>query len=183
LIRSLNGWASFAPPPSGKNNFSRPRRRDPVDFKGEAVSVDTLLAESDFLSMHLHSAENKGILNAARICEAQTHRRRRQHRPGLLIDTIALAAWLEENEIVGAALDVFEIEPLPADHPSVEPRCILTPHVAGHPLDASSERSNVADDVVRVLTGEPPLFPCRCRKCRNNSGGPHWNRSVSVCVQ
>lgn len=141
--------------------YHDPAGRDPVDFKGEAVDLDRLLAESDFLSLHLpHSAENKAILNAQRLAKLKPTAIVVNTSRGSLIDTIALAQALKKGDIAGAGLDVFEIEPLPADHPIRRaPRCILTPHVAGATLDASSERFNVADDVVRVLTGEPPQFP------------------------
>ncbi len=141
--------------------YHDPAGRDPVDFKGEAVDMETLLAESDFLSMHLpQSAETKGILNAQRIAKLKPTAVVVNTARGSLIDTVALAHALKKGDIAGAGLDVFEVEPLPADHPIRRaPRCILTPHVAGATLDASSERFNVADDVVRVLTGELPHFP------------------------
>lgn len=141
--------------------YHDPAGRDPVDFKGESVDVDRLLAESDFLSMHLpQSAETKGILNAARISKLKPTAVVVNTARGSLIDTVALAHALKKGDIAGAGLDVFEVEPLPADHPIRRaPRCILTPHVAGATLDASNERFSVADDVVRVLTGEAPQFP------------------------
>ncbi len=77
-----------------------------------------------------------------------------------MIDTIALAAALKKRHLAGAGLDAFETEPLPTHHPlRMAPNCILTPRVAGATLDASAGRFQVADDVVRVLKGEPPQHP------------------------
>ncbi len=141
--------------------YHDPAGRDPVDFQGEAMDLDGLLAESDFLSMHLpQSADTKGILNAQRLAKLKPNAVVVNTTRGSLVDTVALAQALKKGELAGAGLDVFEVEPLPADHPIRRaPRCILSPHVAGATLDASSERFNVADDVVRVLTGETPHFP------------------------
>ena len=51
---------------------------------------------------------------------------------GDAVDCMALARALDENDIFGAGLDVTEPEPLPEDHPLwSQPRCLLTPHVAG----------------------------------------------------
>jgi phosphoglycerate dehydrogenase-like enzyme len=78
---------------------------------------------------------------------------------GAVVDTTALAAALKRRHLSGAALDSFEVEPLPAGHPiRTAPYCILTPHIAGSTLDASTARFQVAEDVVRVLKGEAPQF-------------------------
>jgi phosphoglycerate dehydrogenase-like enzyme len=112
--------------------YHDPASRDPVDFKGEAVDLDRLLAESDFLSLHLpHSAENKGILNAQRLAKLKPTAVVVNTSRGSLIDTIALAQALKKGELAGAGLDVFEVEPLPADHPIRRAPPASSPHARG----------------------------------------------------
>ena len=66
-------------------------------------------------------------------------------------------AALEAKEIAGAALDVFEVEPLPADHPLWKmENVILTPHVAGYSPRISERHLGVLlDNVGRFARGEP----------------------------
>jgi phosphoglycerate dehydrogenase-like enzyme len=76
---------------------------------------------------------------------------------GAIVDLADLTAALEAGEIGGAALDVFEIEPLPADHPlwGME-NVIVTPHVAGaSPRIPERHLAVVLDNVGRFARGEP----------------------------
>ncbi len=131
------------------------------DSVGQAVDLEPLLTEADVLSVHLaFSEQTKGFLNAERLSKMKRSALVVNACRGAVIDTTALALALRDRVIAGAALDVFEIEPLPAHHPIRRaPNCILTPHVAGITLDAAAGRSCVAEDVVRVLHGEPPIYP------------------------
>lgn len=138
--------------------YHDPEGRQPDTFQGREVDLETLLNDSDVLSVHLpFSPSTRTFLNAERIaklkptaCVVNTSR-------GAVVDTTALAIALRKRHLAGAALDVFETEPLPISHPiRSAPNCILTPHVAGSTLDASASRFDVADDVVRILKGEPP---------------------------
>jgi phosphoglycerate dehydrogenase-like enzyme len=77
---------------------------------------------------------------------------------GALLDLGDLTAALEAGEIAGAALDVFETEPLPADHPlwQMGDRVLLTPHVAGYsPRIAERHLALLLDNVGRFVRGEP----------------------------
>jgi phosphoglycerate dehydrogenase-like enzyme len=77
---------------------------------------------------------------------------------GALLDLADLTAALETGEIAGAALDVFETEPLPADHPlwRMGDRVLLTPHVAGYsPRIAERHLALLQDNVRRFVHGEP----------------------------
>ena len=76
---------------------------------------------------------------------------------GAIVNLADLVAALTAGEIAGAALDVFEIEPLPADHPLWKfPNVILTPHVAGQsPRVAERHLSVLLDNVRRFVRGEP----------------------------
>ena len=125
------------------------------------VELDELLAQSDILSVHLASTrETHHLLNAERMAKMKNTAILVNTSRGPIIDTMALATALKDRVIAGAAVDVFEAEPLPANHPLRRaPSCILTPHIAGMTLDAAAGRFQVAEDVIRVLNGQVPLYP------------------------
>lgn len=133
--------------------------------RAETVGFEELLSRSDIVSVHLKlKPETRGILNAQAFERMKREALLINVTRGALVDTEALAEALRKRIIGGAAIDVFESEPLPLSHPLRRaPNCILTPHVAGATLDASDERYTVADDVVRVLQGEMPQFPAYAR--------------------
>jgi D-3-phosphoglycerate dehydrogenase len=76
---------------------------------------------------------------------------------GPLVDTVALAAALTAGAIGGAGLDVFEQEPLPADHPLIKaPSSIITSHVAWYSESSIPRLQHLAgEEVARALRGEP----------------------------
>jgi phosphoglycerate dehydrogenase-like enzyme len=76
---------------------------------------------------------------------------------GVIVDLAELVASLEAGEIAGAALDVYEFEPLPPDHPLWRlPNTILTPHVAGYsPRIAERHLDVVLENVRRFVVGQP----------------------------
>jgi len=136
-----------------------PTGREPVDFTGQAVTLETLLSEADVISIHLPlRPHTRGLINDERLGLMKRTAMLINTSRGGVVDGQALARALMKHQIAGAALDVFDIEPLPNDHALRKaPNCILTPHVAGATLDATASRFSVADDVVRVLQGESPL--------------------------
>ena len=76
---------------------------------------------------------------------------------GAIVDLTDLTAALDANEIAGAALDVFETEPLPPEHPlwKMPGRVILTPHVAGYsPRIAERHLAVLLDNLNRFVRGE-----------------------------
>jgi phosphoglycerate dehydrogenase-like enzyme len=78
---------------------------------------------------------------------------------GAIVDLAALTEALRAGTIAGAALDVFEVEPLPADHPLWEfPNVVLTPHVAGYsPRIAERHLGFLVENVRRFAAGTPLL--------------------------
>jgi phosphoglycerate dehydrogenase-like enzyme len=77
---------------------------------------------------------------------------------GAIVDLADLVAALEAEELAGAALDVFEVEPLPAEHPlwGMGDRVILTPHVAGYsPRIAERHLAVLLENLCRFLRNEP----------------------------
>ena len=77
---------------------------------------------------------------------------------GAIVDLTDLTAALQAGELAGTALDVFETEPLPADHPlwHMSEKVILTPHVAGYsPRIAERHLGVLLDNLRRFVRGEP----------------------------
>lgn len=126
------------------------------------VSPDELLAQADLISLHAPGTpQTTGFFNAARLAQMQPHAMLVNSARGLLIDETAMAEALENGVIAGAALDVFETEPLPADSPLHNaPNCLLTPHAAWYSEAAIGRLQGLmAEDIARALTGQPPRKP------------------------
>jgi D-3-phosphoglycerate dehydrogenase len=97
----------------------------------ELVDKDELFRRSDFISVHLVlSDRSRGLVGARELALMKPTASIINTSRGPIIDIGALSAALSEKRIAGAALDVYDEEPLPADHPlRSEPRAILTPHI------------------------------------------------------
>ncbi|ACU96567.1 D-2-hydroxyacid dehydrogenase family protein [Saccharomonospora viridis] len=96
-----------------------------------AVSKDELLAASDVLTVHLVlSARTRGLIGAAELAAMKPTALLVNTSRGPIVDEDALIRALREGSIGGAALDVYDEEPLPADHPlRTLPNVVLTPHI------------------------------------------------------
>jgi D-3-phosphoglycerate dehydrogenase len=128
------------------------------------VDVDDLLRQADILCLHAPATpETVGFFNAERFATMQPHAVIVNSARGQLIRENDLADALTHGIVGGAALDVFSVEPLPADSPlRLAPNLLLTPHAAWY-SDKAIERlqSLVAEDVTRALRGEGPRKPVR----------------------
>src|SRR6058998_1473206 len=116
--------------------------------------LDDLLTGADFVSLHTPlTAETRHILGAARLRKTRRGVRIINCARGGLIDEAALAQALREGQVAGAALDVFEIEPLPADSPlRGAPNVILTPHLGASTAEAQeSVGIEIAQSIRAVL--------------------------------
>jgi len=123
----------------------------------EKVEADELFAKADILSLHLPlTAETRHFVSAARLASMKKTAIVVNTARGPLIDTVALAQALHDGAIAGAGLDVFEAEPLPADHPlRTAPRALLTSHVAWCSESSIPRLQKLAaEEVVRALRGE-----------------------------
>ena len=100
--------------------------------------VDDLLANSDFISLHTPlTSETRHILDAPRLQKTKRGVRIINCARGGLIDEVALAKGLQDRHVAAAALDVFEVEPLPNDSPlRSAPNLILTPHLGASTAEA-----------------------------------------------
>jgi phosphoglycerate dehydrogenase-like enzyme len=97
----------------------------------ELVTKEDLFRRADYVSIHsVLSDRTRGIVGAAELALMKPTAAIINTSRGPIIDGAALLASLRAGTIAGAGLDVYDIEPLPADHPlRVEPRAILTPHL------------------------------------------------------
>ena len=128
----------------------------------ELVDLDTLLRRADIISLHAPATSvTTGYFNAARLATMQPHAMIVNSARGQLIVEADLADALTRGIIAGAALDVFHVEPLPADSPLRRaPNLLLTPHAAWY-SDVAIHRLQelVAEDIARALRGEGPRKP------------------------
>jgi len=127
-----------------------------------AVDRETLLRESDYLSLHAPlNDSNRGFIDAAALALMKPTAIVINTARGGLIDEDALLAAVQSGQIGGAALDVLVVEPPAPDHPLLhEPRVMITPHTGWYSEDANYDvRVRAAEEVVRVLRGERPRCP------------------------
>lgn len=125
----------------------------------EPVELDTLFAESDYLSLHAPlTPQTRHVVNAASLGRMKPTAILVNTARGELIDETALVAALDQGTIGGAGLDVFEREPLAPGHPLLSaPHTLLTGHVGWYSKDAVQElQTRGAQEVVRVLSGGVP---------------------------
>lgn len=133
-----------------------------ADAGARPVDRETLLRESDYLSLHAPLSEaNRRFLDAAAFALMKPTAFVINTARGGLIDEEALLHAVQSGQIAGAALDVLTVEPPVPDHPLLhEPRVLITPHTGWYSEDANHDvRVRAAEEVVRVLSGERPRCP------------------------
>lgn len=120
----------------------------------EPLALDELLGQADVVTLHVPlTPETRHLLDAARIERMRAGAILINTSRGGIVDEAALAAALRAGRLRGAALDVFEQEPLPAGSPLTgAPNLILTPHIAGLTQEANTRVSDmVAAGVTMAL--------------------------------
>ena len=125
----------------------------------DAVDLDELFAESDYISLHAPlTPQTRHIINATNLKKMKPTAIIVNTARGELIDEKALAAAFAEDRIAAAGLDVFEKEPLPSGHPFIRlPNVVLSGHVGWYSKDAVRElQTRGAQEIVRVLSGGVP---------------------------
>jgi D-3-phosphoglycerate dehydrogenase len=118
-----------------------------------------LMRRSDFVTIHaVQTEESEGLVD-----EAMLHRMKPQAYlinagAAAVVDSAALVRCLEEGRIAGAALDVFEGQPLPGSSPYLRlDNVILTPHIGGATQETVERHSRmITEDIERFLRGLPP---------------------------
>ena len=119
---------------------------------GEYVDLDTLLRQSDIVSLHCPlSADNTGLINAAAIAKMKDGAILLNTARGPLLDEQAVADALRCGKLRGAAVDVVSSEPIDPANPLLSaPNCIITPHMAWAPTES---RQRLLDCTVSSIAG------------------------------
>jgi len=119
-----------------------------------AASLDELLAHSDVVSVHVPlTGHTRHLIDAARLATMPKGAIRINTARGGVVDDQALARALRDGHLGGAAVDVFEDEPLPAESAYRDvPNVVLTPHIAGITRESNARVSAmIADAVTEAL--------------------------------
>jgi len=135
----------------------RPGEWPDVDF----CSLDTCLSESDVLTIHLPlTSATRGLLGPDKLARMRPSSVLINTSRGGIIDEAALAQALQRGSIAGAAIDTFDVEPLPAESPLRNcPNVMLTDHVVGHTMEMYRSLAPAAiENVECILRGERPPF-------------------------
>jgi glycerate dehydrogenase len=130
----------------------------PVTDGIEVVDLDTLFRNSDVVSLHCPlTPETEKLVNRERLAVMKETAFLINTSRGPLVDGAALAAALKENRLAGAALDVLESEPPPADNPLLHAEnCLVTPHIAWATRSARRRLLNTAvQNVKAFMVGAP----------------------------
>ncbi len=114
-------------------------------------ALDELLPRADFVILTVpHTPATEGFFNAARFARMKKSAFFINIGRGMTTRLDDLASALNARTIAGAALDVYEIEPLPADHPLwTMPNVLLTPHMAGHGPYLNDRRYDIMEENCR----------------------------------
>jgi phosphoglycerate dehydrogenase-like enzyme len=129
-----------------------------ADAGARAVPLDELLRVSDVVTVHLVEGEpTRGLLGAAELAAMKPDALLVNTSRGPIVDQAALMTALERGHLGGVGLDVYDEEPLPADHPlRSAPRTLLTPHLGYVTEDLyRTFFTQVVEDVVAFLDGAP----------------------------
>ncbi len=123
----------------------------------EIFNLDGLLQVADVISLHVPL--NRGttrMIDATTIGKMKKSALLINTARGGLIDSVALAQALDAGMLGGAGLDVFDTEPIPADHPLLKCKnVVLTPHMAWYSDQSGATLQRMAaEEVLRVLAGE-----------------------------
>ena len=122
------------------------------------VTKEHLFAHSDIVTLHLRLSERtRGLIGARELALMKPTAFLVNTARSRLLDEVALVDALRNGRIAGAALDVFDQEPLPADHPLRRiDNTVITPHLGGVTLDRyRTNYGQVIEDILSYLGGEP----------------------------
>lgn len=136
-----------------------PRPEMEKELNAKKVDLDTLLRESDFVSIHVPlMKETHHLINTEKLRLMKKTAYLINNSRGPVIDEKALYDALKEGKIAGAGLDVFEQEPTPLDNPLLKlDSVVVAPHISSASLETRSKMSEmVADNLVSFFEGRKP---------------------------
>ncbi|MEV5476457.1 D-2-hydroxyacid dehydrogenase family protein [Streptomyces sp. NPDC052207] len=123
-----------------------------------APSMNELLTSSDFVSVHLALGDrSRGLIGARELALLKPTAYLINTSRAAIVDQDALLTALHRGRIAGAGVDVFDVEPLPADHPMrTAPRLLATPHLGyvSH-TNYATYYGQAVEDIQAYLSGEP----------------------------
>lgn len=138
-----------------------------IDSPGfRKVDFDTLLRDSDFITCHMKVTDStRGMFDAAAFAKMKPTAYLINDSRGAVIDEQALISALQNHSIAGAALDVYEYEPLYRGHPFVSgelDNIIVTPHIGGAISDSITNHTQMfVDEVLHFVKGEPLIYTAK----------------------
>lgn len=132
-----------------------------LDFSARAMEKDRLYQDADIITLHVPLTDaTRRLIDADALDRFKPGALLINTCRGAVVDHQALAQRLHSGQLGGAALDVFDPEPLPSDDPLLAaPNTIFTPHLGARTSIGLARMNDVVDDVIRVLRGQAPLFP------------------------
>ena len=135
--------------------------RPPVDESVEVMTLDRLLATSDVVTLHCPlTPATRHLINQAALARMKRTAYLVNTSRGPVVDEAALAWALENKMIAGAALDVYETEPLTRSDLMALENVVLAPHIGSATIETRTAMADLAvRNVVAVLSGQPPLTP------------------------
>ena len=149
---------------------------DPIRTQGPAGTekvwqpeqLSLLLSESDFVVICApHTPQTYKLFCRPQFQQMRSSAYLINVGRGVIVDLADLTAALQNGEIAGAGLDVFEVEPLPSDHPLWEMQnVIVTPHVAGYSPRVAERHQDLLLDNIELFLRDQPL--------RNKVNKQHW---------
>ena len=134
---------------------------DVIKNYGKRVNLELLMAESDFVTIHAPPIEStRGMINEVLISKMKPTAYFINTAKASIVDNNALLKALEERKIAGAALDVFDLEPLDKDNEFLKfDNVICLPHFGGNTHEVVPRQSKMlVDDIIAVLDKKPPKY-------------------------
>ncbi len=141
----------LAPPPEAEKKAGARR-----------VGLDELLSASEYVTLHVPLDEStRRMIDRSALAKMRSDAILINTCRGPVVDEQAVAEALDNKRLWGYGADVYDVEPPPADHPLIgRPDVMLTPHSAAQTVESLRNMADgVAEDVVGVLNGKPPLNP------------------------
>jgi D-3-phosphoglycerate dehydrogenase len=132
----------------------------PFDFPAEAMSKPEVYAAADILTLHVTLTDlTFKLIDANALRQLQPTTTVINTARGAVLDTEAVAGALRDGRLAGAAVDVFDDEPPPPDHPLLNaPNVILSPHAGARSPRGQARMNDVVNDVIAVLEGRSPQY-------------------------
>ncbi len=132
---------------------------DAGDSGVELTTLDALLQKADVVTLHCALTDDtRGLIDARALSKMKPAAVLINTSRAGVIDAAALRRALDQGEIAGAALDVFDSEPPPENDPLIKtPNVLATPHIAAYAEEAVSEMDRMcADDLIAFFSGKKP---------------------------